>query len=133
MAINLAPTGKNIGYKGKKKTQDLGPGLVTGEDVGETSAATGQTGSVGQPGSQVGATGAGQVGATGAGQTGSLIGGRPPAPGNVGEAEFDPATQALLGVLRVGSQMEDSTEKAINSIQESWDETLAKADAGPNQ
>jgi hypothetical protein len=125
MAINLSPTGKNIGYKGKKKTQDLGPGLVTGEDVGETSAATSQTGSVGQPGSQ--------VGATGAGQTGSLIGGRPPAPGNVGEAEFDPATQALLGVLRVGSQMEDSTEKAINSIQESWDETLAKADAGPNQ
>ena len=123
MAINLAPTGKNIGYKGKKKPQDLGPGLVTGEDVGETSAATGQTG----------ATGAGQVGATGAGQTGSLIGGRPPAPGNVGEAEFDPATQALLGVLRVGSKMEDSTEKAINNIQESWDETLAKADAGPNQ
>ena len=115
MAINLAPTGKNIGYKGKKKTQDLGPGLVTGEDVGETSAATGQTG------------------ATGAGQTGSLIGGRPPAPGNVGEAEFDPATPALLGVLRVGSKMEDSTEKAINNIQESWDETLAKADAGPNQ
>ena len=123
MAINLAPTSKNIVYKGKKRTQDLGPGLVTGEDGGETSAATGQTG----------ATGAGQVGATGAGQTGSLIGGRPPAPGNVGEAEFDPATQALLGVLRVGSKMEDSTEKAINNIQESWDETLAKADAGPNQ
>jgi hypothetical protein len=109
MAINIAPAGKNIGYKGKKRTKDIGPGLVTGQDVGETPAVTS------------------------AGQTGSLIGGRPSAPGNTGEAEFDPATQALLGVLRVGSKMEDSTEKAINNIQESWDETLAKADAGPQQ
>tara|TARA_R110002020_G_scaffold160008_3_gene344326 strand:- start:11960 stop:12256 length:297 start_codon:yes stop_codon:yes gene_type:complete len=98
MAINLAPKGNNVGYKGKaKKAEPVG--LVTGQT---------QTGE-------------------------ALVGGRPPPPQNAGESEFDPATQALLGVIRVGSKMEDSTEKAINSIQESWDETLAKADAGPPQ
>jgi hypothetical protein len=106
MAINLAPTGKSVGYKGKaKKTKEVGPGLVTGQDVSAIPTS----------------------------ETGSLIGGRPPAPGNEGEAEFDSVTKALLGVIRTGSQMEDSTERAINNIQESWDETLAKADAGPPQ
>ncbi len=42
------------------------------------------------------------------------------------EGEFDPLTQKLLKVIQKGSEMEDSTENAINKINQARQDTVNK-------